>query len=163
MPNTRTTADAPLSLCRLIGQIRAEIVLAIERALVAEGVELNFTQFLALKVLGEAGQLAPGELARTLNYSPGALTRLLDKLERSGFLERVPDPTDRRALRLELTQAGRSVRERIIACGDAAAERAFADITRTERRQLRALLERVLGDLRGQRQPAAHRTDPPRP
>lgn len=157
MSNSRATPDAPLGLCRLIGQIRAEIVLALEQALVAEGVELNFTQFLALKRLGEAGPLAPGELARTLNYNPGALTRLLDKLEHSGFLERVPDPTDRRALRLELTPAGRSVRQRMLACGDAAAERAFADITRTERRQLHDLLERVLDDLRERRQPpAAH-------
>lgn len=155
MSSSRATADAPLGLCRLVGQIRAEIVLDLERALATAGVDLNFTQFLALKRLGEAGPMAPGELARTLNYNPGALTRLLDKLERSGYLERVPDPTDRRALRLELTPGGRAVRQRMLACGNAAAERAFAEITRAERRQLRTLLMRVLDHLRAARPPPA--------
>jgi DNA-binding MarR family transcriptional regulator len=146
-----TAPEAPLGLCRLIGQIRGEIVLALEQALAATGVDLNFTQFLALKRLGEAGPMAPSELARTLNYNPGALTRLLDKLEQSGYLERVPDPTDRRALRLELTASGRAVRQRMLACGNAAAERAFADITRAERRQLRGVLTRVLDHLHRER------------
>lgn len=152
MPSSRATPDASLGLCRLIGHIRTEIVFDLERALAPTDVDLNFTQFLALKRLGEDGPMAPGELARILNYNPGALTRLLDKLERSGYLERVPDPTDRRALRLELTAGGRAVRQRMLACGNAAAERAFADLTRAERRQLRALLTRVLDHLHGEHQ-----------
>lgn len=140
-------SETPFGLCRLIGQIRGEIVLGIEQALVDAGVELNFTQFLALKRLGEDGSMAPGELARILNYNPGALTRLLDKLEQMGYLQRVPDPNDRRALRLELTASGRAIHTRMIDCGNAAAERAFADITRAERRQLHGLLVRVLNHL----------------
>ena len=42
----------------------------------------------------------------------------------------------RRALRLELTPSGRSIHKRMIACGNAAAERAFAEISQAERRQL---------------------------
>lgn len=142
----------PFGLCRLIGQIRAEIVLGIERALADAGVALNFSQFLALKRLGEDGPMAPGELARILNYNPGALTRLLDKLEKLGYLRRVPDPDDRRALRLELTASGRDIHARMIACGNAAAERAFADITPAERHQLHGLLVRVLNHLHGERE-----------
>lgn len=145
-------ADAPFGLCRLIGQTRSEIVFGIERALVATGVELNFSQFLALKRLGDDGAMAPGELARSLNYNPGALTRLLDKLEQLGYLERVPDPADRRALRLELTPAGREVHARMIACGNDAAERAFAEVSPDERRQLHDVLARVLGRLRAERE-----------
>lgn len=152
MQNVVTPTQTPFGLCRLIGQIRGEIVLGIEQALDAAGVELNFSQFLALKRLGEDGPMAPGELARILNYSPGALTRLLDKLEQLGYLQRVPDPTDRRALRLELTPSGRSVHKRMIACGNAAAERAFAEISQAERRQLHDLLARVLNHLHGERE-----------
>lgn len=151
MQSTAPSRETSLGLCRLIGQIRGEIVLGIERALVETGVELNFTQFLALKRLGESGPLAPGELARVINYNPGALTRLLDKLERLGYLQRIPDPSDRRSLRLELTDAGREVRARVIACASAAAESAFADITHAEQRQLHGLLERVLKHLHDER------------
>lgn len=150
-------SETPFGLCRLIGQIRAEIVLGIEQALADAGVALNFSQFLALKRLGEDGPMAPGELARILNYNPGALTRLLDKLEHLGYLQRVPDPNDRRALRLELTVAGREIHARMIACGNAAAERAFSEITHAERGQLHGLLVRVLDHLRAERErPAGH-------
>lgn len=155
MTTTAPPPETPLGLCRLIGATRTEIVLGIERALVATGVELNFSQFLALKRLGEHGPMAPGELARNLNYNPGALTRLLDKLEQAGYLERVPDPADRRALRLELTATGRAVNARMIACGNAAADRAFGDFTPAERRQLHGLLVRVLDHLRAQRESLA--------
>lgn len=155
MKRDTPTLESPFGLCRLIGQTRSEIVLAIERALVATGVELNFSQFLALKRLGEDGPMAPGELARSLNYNPGALTRLLDKLEQVGYLERAPDPADRRALRLELTTAGRKVHARMIACGNAAAERAFGEISADERRQVHEVLARVLERLRAERERSA--------
>lgn len=141
-------SETPLGLCRLIGRIRGELVLGIEQALVREGIGLNFSQFLALKRLGEAGPMTPGELARVLSYNPGALTRLLDKLEQQGYLQRVPDPKDRRSLQLELTASGQAIHTRMIACGNAAAERAFTEISRAEQRQLHALLSRVLDHLR---------------
>ncbi|HEX7369790.1 MAG TPA: MarR family transcriptional regulator [Rhodanobacteraceae bacterium] len=155
MKNSSANSEAPFRLCRLIGQIRGEIVLGIEQSLLSAGVELNFSQFLALKKLGEEGPMAPGELARILNYNPGALTRLLDKLEHMGYLQRVPDPNDRRALRLELTQSGREIHKRMIACSNAAADRAFAEITKTERRQLHDLLTRVLDHLHDEREKLA--------
>lgn len=144
--------QTPFGLCRLIGQIRTEVVFGIEQALNEDGVDLNFTQFLALKKLGEDGPMAPGELARVLAYSPGAMTRLLDKLEQSGYLQRAPDPEDRRALRLALTASGRAMHARILACGNAASERAFSKITRAERRQLHGLLVRVLTHMQEDRE-----------
>jgi DNA-binding MarR family transcriptional regulator len=152
MQAAATPSRTSFGLCRLIGQIRGEIVLVIEQALNDEGVELNFSQFLALKKLGEDGPMAPGELARILAYSPGAMTRLLDKLEQLDYLQRVPDPDDRRALRLELTASGREIHARILACGNAAAERAFSKITRAERRQLHDLLVRVLNHMQAERE-----------
>ena len=145
-------SQTPFGLCRLIGQIRGEIVLGIEQALNDAGVELNFSQFLALKKLGEDGPMAPGELARILAYSPGAMTRLLDKLEHLGYLQRAPDPDDRRALRLALTASGREIHARILACGNAASERAFSKITRAERRHLHDVLVRVLHHMQDERE-----------
>jgi DNA-binding MarR family transcriptional regulator len=93
--------------------------------------------------------MTPVELARALHYNPGALTRLLDKLEQRGYLRRVPDPVDRLALRLELTVRGKSLRKRVIGYCDAVAGRMFASTTSREREQLHAILTRVLDDIRG--------------
>lgn len=149
--NTDLPPSTPFGLCRLIGQIRGEIVLGIERALREAGLELNFSQFLALKKVGETGGMAPGELARCLNYNPGALTRLLDKLEQLGYLRRVPDPADRRALQLELTDAGNTVYARILTASNTAADRVFADVDGADRQHLYATLVRVLQQMQVER------------
>ena len=50
--------------------------------------------------------LKVGELGRRAGLEPSTMTGLLDRMERDGLLERGPDPTDRRALRILLTQKG---------------------------------------------------------
>lgn len=144
--------ERSFQLCRLIGRIRAEFVDAVESEMNRQGVELNFTQFVALKLLGQEDPMTPVELARALHYNPGALTRLLDKLEQRGCLKRVPDPDDRRALRLELTPQGRALRKRLIGYCDAVATRTFTCTTAREREQLHGVLSRVLDDIRKRRE-----------
>lgn len=152
MKRAETSSDRSFQLCRLIGRLRAEFVAEVEQEMTRQGVDLNFTQFVALKLLGHEEPLTPVELARALHYNPGALTRLLDKLEQRGYLKRVPDPVDRRALRLELTAQGKSLRKRLIGYCDAVAERTFACTTSREREQMLGVLARVLEGIRSKRE-----------
>ncbi|WHZ20838.1 MAG: Transcriptional regulator, MarR family [Rhodanobacteraceae bacterium] len=145
------SSDRSFQLCRLVGRIRAEFVYAVEQEMGRQGVDLNFTQFLALKLLGQEDRMTPVELARALHYNPGALTRLLDKLEQNGYLKRVPDPDDRRALRLELTAQGRALRKRVAGYCDAVASRTFGCTTAREREQLQGVLSRVLERMQADR------------
>ncbi|MEO6966951.1 MAG: MarR family transcriptional regulator [Rhodanobacteraceae bacterium] len=142
------TAASPFQLCSLIGRIRAELVGRIEQELIENGFELSFSQYLALKKLGVEGPMTAGELARALRHNPGAFTRILDKLEQSDYLRRVPDPADRRTLRIELTSSGRGLWRKINACGERAAERAMRGTPDRDRLQLHTLLNRVLDNLR---------------
>lgn len=61
-------------------------------------------------VLGDlqaaGGRLLPRELAERLQLSSGSLTMILDRLEAAGFLMRLPNPTDRRSVYVELNPAG---------------------------------------------------------
>jgi len=152
MNRAETSSDRSFQLCRLIGRLRAEFVYAVEQEMGRQGVELNFTQFVALKLLGHEEPMTPVELARALHYNPGALTRLLDKLEQRGYLKRVPDPDDRRALRLELTTQGKALRKRVIGYCDAVASRIFEGTTAREREQLHDVLSRVLDGIRVRRE-----------
>ena len=152
MNRAETSSDRSFQLCRLIGRLRAEFVYAVEQEMGRQGVELNFTQFVALKLLGHEEPMTPVELARALHYNPGALTRLLDKLEQRGYLKRVPDPDDRRALRLELTTQGKALRKRVIGYCDAVASRIFEGTTAREREQLHDVLSRVLAGIRARRE-----------
>ena len=64
-----------------------------------------------LSVLASVEQLGPihlGALARAEGVAPPTLTRAIDRLEELGALQRTPDPVDGRAVRVELTRAGRA-------------------------------------------------------
>ncbi|MFJ7213207.1 MarR family winged helix-turn-helix transcriptional regulator [Amycolatopsis sp. NPDC098790] len=52
----------------------------------------------ALAVIAGAGSLSAGELAREIGLTPGAVTGVVDRLERAGLVRRSPDPEDRRRL-----------------------------------------------------------------
>jgi DNA-binding MarR family transcriptional regulator len=60
------------------------------------------------------GGLRPRELRRVMMIGSGTLTARLDRLERTGLLERSPDPEDRRGCLLHLTAAGAELVPRIV-------------------------------------------------
>lgn len=71
--------------------------------------DLSFTQWVALTVVGADLVDTCVALANHLGHDSGATTRLVDGLERRGFLERQRDTADRRVVRLSLTPAGRTI------------------------------------------------------
>jgi DNA-binding MarR family transcriptional regulator len=85
---------------------------------------LSFSQYTMLRVLAEGGEHSAGELAAAAEVSPAAVTKLLDKLEATGVLERVPDSADRRRVGVRITAAGHDV----LAVKDAAIHGAWEDV-----------------------------------
>ena len=65
---------------------------------------LNRTDMRALDILGQAGPLAPTDLARQLGFTTGGVTTVLDRLERAGYIRRQPDPADRRRQVVQITE-----------------------------------------------------------
>ncbi|WP_018260669.1 MarR family winged helix-turn-helix transcriptional regulator [Methylobacterium sp. WSM2598] len=74
---------------------------------------LTYPQYLVLLVLWERDGVNLKEIGRRLQLDAGTLTPLLKRLEVSGYVRRLRDPENERQLRLELTRAGRSLRERV--------------------------------------------------
>ena len=78
-------------------QIQVGEVLAFAAAM-ARRTGLGLSEMAALEHLQHAhGGLTPTELGRRLSLSSGAITALVDRLERTGHVERRPNPTDRRS------------------------------------------------------------------
>ncbi|MFE6664381.1 MarR family winged helix-turn-helix transcriptional regulator [Streptomyces sp. NPDC057697] len=67
----------------------------------ARACELGATDLYALNILQLAGAMTPGELGTRTGLTTGPTTRLIDRLERAGYVRRVPDPTDRRKVTVE--------------------------------------------------------------
>ena len=136
------------SLGILLGLVRAEVVRAMEGELAANGLNLSFTQFLILKRLARLGPMSASELARSVELDGGAMTRQLDQLEHKGYLRRCPHELDRRALRIELTDAGNALWQELTDCNDRVLTAAQRSLDETEQAQLHDYLERVLHALR---------------
>jgi DNA-binding MarR family transcriptional regulator len=71
--------------------------------LAAERLGLNRTDLHAVNIIENSGGLTAGELAREAGLTTGAVTGVIDRLERAGYARRVPDPGDRRRVKLEVT------------------------------------------------------------
>jgi DNA-binding MarR family transcriptional regulator len=65
---------------------------------VAAYLGVNRTDLRCLDVLLERGGATPGQLAQALAITTGSVTPMLDRLERLGYVARIPDPADRRRL-----------------------------------------------------------------
>jgi len=111
-------------------------------------------------------------LADLLEIRPMTLVRQIDRMEDAGWIERRPDPADRRARRLFLTAKARPVLGRIWAVANETRDEALAGLAPDESDVLIDLLLRVheslservpLGDARAASRPAAGRGSAPRP
>ena len=74
-------------------------------ALAAERLGINETDLRCLNIIENIGGLTAGELAVQSGLSNGAITGVLDRLERAGFAQRVPDRDDRRRVHVQVTAA----------------------------------------------------------
>jgi DNA-binding MarR family transcriptional regulator len=91
--------------------------------------------------------LKPGlrqtDLADLLDIEPITLTRIIDRLQEAGLVERTPDPTDRRAWRLHVTEKAQPVVGKLRAIADEMTAEAFAGIDPQDIEVMRQVLARV--------------------
>jgi DNA-binding MarR family transcriptional regulator len=71
--------------------------------------DLTFSHWIALMSLRDGISTTCANLSRHMNYDSGAITRLVDQLEKRGLVERVRSTSDRRIVNLSLTAAGRAL------------------------------------------------------
>lgn len=74
------------------------------RAALADEAGINATDLDALEHLEAGGPLTQRQLAERLSLTSGAITMLVDRLEASGWVRRLPHPSDRRSTLVELSR-----------------------------------------------------------
>ncbi|MFC4905931.1 MarR family winged helix-turn-helix transcriptional regulator [Actinomadura gamaensis] len=98
----------------------------------------------ALRTIGKCGEPPRmAELADRLGIVPRSATTLVDALEEAGLIRREPDPSNRRATRVVLTEIGRNTLKRMHETRIRAAEELFAPLSPDQRETLRALLAAI--------------------
>ncbi|QPD00244.1 MULTISPECIES: MarR family winged helix-turn-helix transcriptional regulator [Qipengyuania] len=90
--------------------------------------------------------------AERIEVEPITLTRLVDRMEEAGWIERVPDPTDRRARLLHLTAKSREIVEPLRVIVNGLVEDMAEGLSSGERETLAELLEKVSANLSAERE-----------
>lgn len=91
----------------------------------------------------EDGLASMGSLAGQVALTTGGITRMVDRMIATGYVERVPCPSDRRVVYAALTDAGRAKLEEAQAVNDAQLREVFADFNEGELATLDGLLDRL--------------------
>jgi DNA-binding MarR family transcriptional regulator len=91
------------------------------------------------------GRPRMSELAEWLTLSRGGITKLVDRLEDAGYLERVSCSTDRRSLHAELTPAGLRILEEMRSVYDVEVGRHLGSLSDEEAELVASMLGRVTG------------------
>jgi len=102
----------------------------------------KFTLLMQLYLADEKG-LTPSECAERADVTKATITGLLDGLERDGLVRRLPDVTDRRMLRLQLTDKGRDLLSQMLPDHFCRTTDLMANLTDSEKKTLIKLLNKV--------------------
>jgi DNA-binding MarR family transcriptional regulator len=101
----------------------------------------------ALRTSGPPHRLSPTRLGQGLMLSSAGVTSRLDRLERRGFVVRLPDPDDRRGVIVELTVAGLDIVDAAVAANSISDRQLLERLEPEEIETLEGLLRKVLAGL----------------
>ena len=112
----------------------------------AARVPLDRAAVTVLLALADSGAIRPGELAARLEVEAPHVTRQVQRLEKAGYADRVPDPDDRRAQLIQLTPSGSAAAGRIREVGRSGMQAALVHWSPDELHQLATLFNRMVDD-----------------
>jgi len=121
--------------------VRIELIDATDRELAQ--FDITAPQMIVLASVANGEAESASQLCRSISYDPGAMTRMIDRLEQKGLVRRVPRADDRRAMTLEMTAAGKALYPQLLA----AKERVQAHFLRGFGNEEVVLLEKLLNRL----------------
>ncbi|MBV9862865.1 MAG: MarR family transcriptional regulator [Alphaproteobacteria bacterium] len=144
-----------MDLDRSFGFLVHDVARLFGRRFDRNGCRLGLTraQCRTLSYLARNEGINQAGLADLLEIRPMTLVRQIDRMEESGWIERRPDPADRRARRLFLTNKARPILGEIWDIATETREEAFGDLSATQAECLIDLLQRVHRRL-AEREPA---------
>jgi len=137
-----TSYEQRATVARLINRAQSDLVGALDLALRPS--DVSAAQYVILSTLWYERARTAAQICKEISYSPGAMTRMLDRLEQKQLVRRVRLEYDRRAVELELSPAGKEVFPKLLAVSEKVIERYFGKFNKQELEQFEALLNRML-------------------
>jgi DNA-binding MarR family transcriptional regulator len=140
--------DPPKTIGHLVNRARSEIFAALDHALSKDpeldALGISAAQYIILSRLLDCDPESSAGFCRDLSYDPGAMTRMIDRLEAKGLVRRRKCPNDRRLVNLELTEAGEALMPKLRACSVEVLNRLLRGFSADEAHMLERLLARMI-------------------
>jgi DNA-binding MarR family transcriptional regulator len=134
----------PMEVLSRVSRIGHHLDAARRAAFTDHGIEpWEFDVLAALRRAGAPYELSPGRLLRETLVTSGTMTNRVDRLVARSFVERLPDPRDRRGVLVRLTAEGRATVDGALAALLEHERPLLAALTADERRELALLLRRL--------------------
>lgn len=127
---------------RLINLAQSALVVQLDKAL--RRFDVSAAQYVILATLWAGRGDTAAQICKEISYSPGAMTRMLFRLESKGLIYRAVDENNRRSYKLELTEEGRTKFPELRAASSALIDRFFGAFSTAELREFERLLEQML-------------------
>ena len=107
---------------------------------------LSFTEYSVLRLLQRAPKrrLAPSVLAEAIVCTTGAMTKMVDRLEKAGFVSRSPDPKDRRGVLVRLQPTGNRIANAAASSYRQGRDRVVSELGPDEALTIQSSLRRLL-------------------
>ncbi|GGO84004.1 MarR family transcriptional regulator [Nocardioides phosphati] len=135
----------PVEVFSRIGRLARRLDLARRTAFADHGIESwEFDVLAALRRAGGDYELSPGRLIKETLVTSGTMTNRVDRLAARGFVERLPDPNDRRGVLVRLTPEGREAVDGAFEALLSAERELLSDLPPKDHKQLAALLRALM-------------------
>lgn len=136
---------SPMGIIGRMGRLAKHLERAIQETFSEFGLTVGeFDVLAALRRSGQPYQLSPTELFNTLMVSSGTMTHRIDRLEQAELVKRIPEPSDRRGTRIELTDKGFNLIEKAVEAHALNEHRILSVLEASEHKVLIQLLRKLL-------------------
>jgi DNA-binding MarR family transcriptional regulator len=142
--------DVQTSLGPLVGKVRMVVLKGVEQEFLLDkdlaALEITGAQFVILANLLRGEAKSACELCRALEYDRGAMSRMIDRLEKKKLLRRVALAHTRREQSLEVTAAGKAAFPKMLACLAKVLNRLLKGVTKAQVRAVERTLNQMLAN-----------------
>jgi len=136
---------APMGIIGRIGRLAKHLERALQESFSDFGLTVgDFDVLATLRRSGPPYQLSPTELFNTLMVSSGTMTHRIDRLEQAELVKRIPDPSDRRGMLIQLTDPGFQRIEQAVEAHLSNEHQILGPLDASEREVLIQLLRKLL-------------------
>lgn len=126
---------------------RLEVAIRARLDLIARQHEITTMQYCALSVLSAHPGISSAQLAVRSFVTPQSANQMVTALERMGFIERQPDPVNRRILRISLTEKGTNILQEWDEIVDSFETAMLSSLSDDDQLQLRKLIQACIDGL----------------